>query len=111
MASSILGSASADGPATRVGVAHRLARQRGAMAGAAILAVLALLALGAPRLAARDPVRTAPREALQPPGARYLLGTDQFGRDVASRVLHGARLSLSVGLIAVEIGRASWRER
>jgi len=103
MASSILGSASADVPAARAGVARRLARQRGAMVGAAILAVLALMAVGAPRLATRDPIRTAPREALQPPGARYLLGTDQFGRDVASRVLHGARLSLTVGLIAVGI--------
>jgi len=103
MASSILGSASADVPAARAGVARRLARQRGAMVGAAILAVLALMAVGAPRLAARDPIRTAPREALQPPGARYLLGTDQFGRDVASRVLYGARLSLTVGLIAVGI--------
>jgi ABC-type dipeptide/oligopeptide/nickel transport system permease subunit len=103
MASSILGSASADVPAARAGVARRLARQRGAMVGAAILAVLALMAVGAPRLATRDPIRTAPREASQPPGARYLLGTDQFGRDVASRVLHGARLSLTVGLIAVGI--------
>src|SRR5580765_291424 len=103
MASSILGSASADAPAVRAGVARRLARQRGAMVGAVILAVLALVAVGAPRLASRDPIRTAPREALQPPGARYLLGTDQFGRDVASRVLHGARLSLTVGLIAVGI--------
>jgi peptide/nickel transport system permease protein len=103
MASSILESVSADVPAARTGVARRLARQRGAMVGAAILAVLALMAVGAPRLASRDPIRTAPREALQPPGARYLLGTDQFGRDVASRVLHGARLSLTVGLIAVGI--------
>jgi peptide/nickel transport system permease protein len=103
MASSILGSASAEVPAARAGVARRLARQRGAMVGAVILAVLALMAVGAPRLASRDPIRTAPREALQPPGARYLLGTDQFGRDVASRVLHGARLSLTVGLIAVGI--------
>ena len=103
MASSILESASAEAPPARAGVARRLARQRGAMVGAVILAVLALMAVGAPRLASRDPIRTAPREALQPPGARYLLGTDQFGRDVASRVLHGARLSLTVGLIAVGI--------
>ena len=101
MASSIRGSASADAPAERAGVARRLARQRGATVGAALLALLALIAVGAPGLTSRDPIRTAPREALQPPGARYLLGTDQFGRDVASRVLYGARLSLTVGLIAV----------
>ncbi|HYB44340.1 MAG TPA: ABC transporter permease [Candidatus Methylomirabilis sp.] len=82
---------------------RRLARQRGAMLGAAILAALVLMAVGAPRLAARDPIRTAPRDALLPPGAGHLLGTDQFGRDVASRVVHGARISLAVGLVAVAI--------
>src|SRR5215831_2503573 len=102
MASSTRGSASPEAPA-RAGVGRRLARQRGAMVGAAILAALALMAVGAPRLAARDPIRTAPREALQAPGGRHLFGTDQFGRDVASRVLYGARLSLTVGLVAVSI--------
>src|SRR5262249_24881541 len=43
---------------------------------------------------------------LQPPGATYWLGSDQLGRDVASRVLHGARISLTVGLIAVSIAVA-----
>jgi peptide/nickel transport system permease protein len=80
-----------------------LVRHRGALVGLAILATLAVLAVGAPWLSARDPIRTAPREALQPPGARFVLGSDQFGRDVASRVLHGARVSLLVGMISVSI--------
>jgi peptide/nickel transport system permease protein len=84
----------------------RLARQRGAAVGLVILGALAAMALGAPWLSPRDPIRTAPREALQPPGARFVLGSDQFGRDVASRVLHGARISLTVGLIAVSIALA-----
>jgi len=96
-------SASGDAASAGVGVARRLARQRGAVLGVAILAALALLAVGAPWWSPRDPIRTAPREALQPPGGRYLLGTDQFGRDVASRVLFGARISLTVGLVAVSI--------
>ena len=83
--------------------ASQLARQRGAMAGLVILGVLALMAVGAPWLSPRDPVKTAARDALQPPGARFALGSDQFGRDVASRVLHGARISLTVGLISVSI--------
>jgi peptide/nickel transport system permease protein len=87
----------------RASVGRRLARQRGAVVGLLILATLAGLALAAPWLSSRDPIRTAPRDALQPPGARYLLGSDQFGRDVASRVLHGARISLTVGLISVSI--------
>jgi peptide/nickel transport system permease protein len=87
----------------RVSLGRRLARQRGAVVGVLILATLTALALGAPWLSPRDPIRTAPRDALQPPGSRYLLGSDQFGRDVASRVLHGARISLTVGLISVSI--------
>ena len=80
-----------------------LVRHRGGLVGLAILATLAVLAVAAPWLSARDPIRTAPREALQPPGARFVLGSDQFGRDVASRVLHGARVSLLVGMISVSI--------
>jgi peptide/nickel transport system permease protein len=100
MPSPIRASASDDaGP----GVARRFARQRGAMLGAGILAVLTVLALGAPLWSPRDPIRTAAREALKPPGASHLFGTDQFGRDVASRVVYGARISLTVGLVAVSI--------
>ena len=83
-----------------------LGRHRGALIGLVILGGLALMALGAPWLSPRDPIRTAAREALQPPGPRFVLGSDQFGRDVASRVLHGARISLTVGLIAVSIAVA-----
>jgi peptide/nickel transport system permease protein len=82
---------------------RRLARQRGALVGFAILSGLVLLALGAPWLSPASPIKTAPREALEPPGSRYLLGSDQFGRDVASRVLYGARISLTVGVISVSI--------
>jgi len=88
---------------SRPGALRRLTRQRGAVVGLVILTVLASMAVAAPWLSPRDPIKTAPREALQAPGARFLLGSDQFGRDVASRALHGARLSLTVGLIAVAI--------
>jgi peptide/nickel transport system permease protein len=83
-----------------------LGRQRGAVVGLVILGSLALMALGAPWLSPRDPIKTAARDALQPPGPRFVLGSDQFGRDVASRVLHGARVSLTVGLISVSIAVA-----
>jgi len=91
------------GSDSRPGALRRLTRQRGAVVGMVILVVLALMALAAPWLSPRDPIKTAPREALQAPGTRFLLGSDQFGRDVASRALHGARLSLTVGLISVSI--------
>jgi peptide/nickel transport system permease protein len=82
---------------------RRLLRHRGALVGLIILGALALMAMGAPWLSPRDPIKTAPRTALQPPGTGYWLGSDQLGRDVASRVVHGARISLTVGLIAVTI--------
>ena len=86
--------------------AAALVRQRGALLGLLILAALGTMAVAAPWLAARDPIRTAAREALQPPGARFLLGSDQFGRDVGSRVVYGARVSLLVGVISVSIAVA-----
>ena len=89
--------------ATAPGAIRRIARHRGAVVGGAILLVLALAALTAPWLAPRDPIKTMPRDALKPPGGAYVLGSDNLGRDVASRALFGARLSLVVGLISVSI--------
>src|SRR5262249_41859013 len=43
------------------------------------------------------------KDAIQPPSARHFLGTDEIGRDIASRMVHGARVSLSVGFVAVSI--------
>jgi peptide/nickel transport system permease protein len=65
--------------------------------GALLLVALVLLALVAPWVAG-DPFRQAPVNRLRPPSARWWFGTDQFGRDVFSRTLYGARVSLLVGL-------------
>jgi len=71
---------------------------------AAILATLTLLALFAPALSQGvDPFAMSPDEVLQPPGAGHLLGTDDLGRDVFTRILYGARISLWVGFISVGI--------
>jgi peptide/nickel transport system permease protein len=83
--------------------AKGLLRHRGARVGLAILGLLILLALAAPWLSPRDPIRTAPREALRAPTRAFPLGSDQYGRDVLSRVLHGGRISLVVGLVSVGI--------
>jgi peptide/nickel transport system permease protein len=72
--------------------------------GGTLIAVLILAALGAPLLAPYDPVRVTTSSALQPPSLAHLLGTDDLGRDVFSRVVWGARISLSVGVISVSIG-------
>lgn len=68
------------------------------MAGLAVMATLTLVALAAPWLAPGDPYRGELARGLEAPSAAALLGTDAQGRDVLSRVLFGARLSLAVGL-------------
>lgn len=70
--------------------------------GAAItvLAVIALAAVAPDLISARDPLQTDVRAALQPPDAEHLFGTDQSGRDVFTRVVHGAGRSVGIGLLA-----------
>lgn len=78
-------------------VAFARAKPLGAI-GAVILTVMVVMAVFAPVLEPYNPIATSQREALQSPGAGHLLGTDQFGRDILSRVIRGARISLYVGL-------------
>jgi peptide/nickel transport system permease protein len=71
------------------------------------MALLALFLLGAmfgPRVAPRDPYEQNLAERLLPPGGEHLLGTDEFGRDVFSRLVHGTRISLFIGVVSVLIG-------
>ena len=72
--------------------------------GSASSRCFVLLAAFAPWLAPSDPLRQSLPDALQGPSRRFPLGTDEFGRCVLSRILHGARLSLVVGVIATAIG-------
>ena len=73
------------------------------VAGIIIIAVFALTALFAPLLAPHDPAAIDQDALLMPPSAEHPLGTDSLGRDIFSRILYGARISLSIGLIAVGI--------
>src|SRR6266571_4430904 len=74
---------------------------------AALLFVIVLTALFAPVLAPYDPLTTEPEIRLQAPSRAHLFGTDDIGRDVLSRIIYGARISLWVGLLAVGIGTAA----
>jgi peptide/nickel transport system permease protein len=82
---------------------RRLARNRGAAVGGLVFLLVVLLALAAPVLAPHDPVRLNVVESLEAPGARHWLGTDQFGRDVLSRIIYGSRVSVAMGIVAVAI--------
>jgi peptide/nickel transport system permease protein len=81
--------------------------RRKPLGAVSVLVILALVvtALFAPLLAPHDPIQTNPREKLLSPGeGGYLLGTDEFGRDVLSRIIYGARPSLTAGLLATMFG-------
>jgi peptide/nickel transport system permease protein len=79
------------------------ARNRLAMIGGAVVAILVTLAVLAPALAPWDPNKPDTRRILTAPSAQHWMGTDQLGRDVFSRVLYGARVSLAVGFVSVGI--------
>jgi ABC-type dipeptide/oligopeptide/nickel transport system permease subunit len=81
----------------------RVLGNRSARVGIAFLGLVTSLALLAPWLATHDPLAMAPREVLRPPSSAHYFGTDQFGRDVFSRVLFGGRNSLWLGVISVGI--------
>jgi len=75
-----------------------LRRHPTAMGGAIVLLIMVLIALAAPWLGTVDPLSVSPVRRLRPPGAAHWFGTDMLGRDVYSRVIYGARVSLTVGL-------------
>ena len=82
---------------------HRLCKNKLAMLGLAILVLLVLCAVFADLIAPYDYAKQDLMIARQGPGAEHLFGTDEYGRDIFSRVIYGSRISLTVGFIAVGI--------
>ncbi len=78
-------------------------RNRLAVGGLLMIGLIFFVAGTAPLLAPYDPGKTDVSLKLKPPSFQHLLGTDQLGRDVFSRMLYGSRISLSVGFVAVAI--------
>lgn len=68
--------------------------------GLILIAFLVTLAILAPVIATHDPATTSAEKWLQPPSSEHFFGTDRLGRDIFSRVLYGARVSLSVGMLS-----------
>jgi len=85
-------------------ITRQLRRNPVAMIGAVILVLEIIIALAAPLIAPFDPLDQNPRAALRPPSSEHWMGTDDTGRDLLSRVIFGARISLRVGIISVLIG-------
>ena len=73
------------------------------LAGLIIVLAVVLTAILAPLISPYDPIEQNMLQALQPPSAHHLLGTDPYGRDVLSRIIWGARVSLYVGLLSATI--------
>lgn len=86
--------------------ARQFLRNPMATAGFVVLAVLVLGAILAPWISPYEPTQIKLSAKLRPPSATYWFGTDHFGRDIFSRLLHGARVSLSVGLLVVSFAMA-----
>lgn len=84
-------------------VVRRLLRHRGAVAGLVVILLFFAAALLAPLLSPYDPLAQDLNRRLQGPSSAHLLGTDDFGRDILSRVMYGARISLTVGFMSVGI--------
>ena len=77
-----------------------------AMAGIAIITCLVLVAVFAPLLAPYSPIDISLDERLSPPSASHILGTDEMGRDILSRVIYGARISIRIAVTVVTVGGA-----
>jgi peptide/nickel transport system permease protein len=87
---------------TMLGVTwHRFSRHRMAVISMGLVALLAVLSAMAPWLSRYDPDKPQLSSQLQPPSGRHLLGTDDLGRDLLTRILFGGRISMSIGVMAM----------
>ncbi|MGM0421168.1 MAG: oligopeptide ABC transporter permease [Bacillota bacterium] len=82
---------------------RRFKKNKLGMMGLILLIIIALSAIFAPVLSPNDPFATNILQANQPPGGEFPLGTDRIGRCILSRMLYGARISMTVGLISMSI--------
>lgn len=77
-----------------------ISRNKSLTIGFLMVAIVVIMAIFAPLIAPHGYAEADLMDALQPPGGKHLFGTDQFGRDMLSRIIYGARLSLMIGIFA-----------
>jgi peptide/nickel transport system permease protein len=82
---------------------RRMRKSRTAIFGIIIIILFTLIAFLAPFISPYDPMEQNFIKSFKPPSAEHYLGTDEFGRDVFSRIIYGARISLQIGFVAVFI--------
>lgn len=83
---------------------HKFKRRKTALISGFFILLLVAIAVLAPQIAPYDPYETDYSKSMEPPSREHLAGTDVFGRDILSRIIFGARISLSVGLTSVLVG-------
>ena len=93
-------------PRRRSGVGRLVVRHPTIVVGGALLLVMLFIAVAAPYLGTIDPTALAPARRTRPPSAQFWFGTDMLGRDVYSRVMYGARVSLLVGFAVAALSSA-----
>jgi peptide/nickel transport system permease protein len=88
----------------KTGLRRFLRRQPVGALGGLVMALAVITAALATALSTDDPTRTDAAHTFQPPGPRHWLGTDHLGRDIYSRIIHGSRVSLAVGVTTSALG-------
>ncbi len=83
---------------------YEFRRNRFALVGSVFIIFIALMGILAPIVSTHDPYKQSLRKRMKPPTAEHFMGTDELGRDVYSRLVHGARVSLFVGIVGTTAG-------
>ena len=83
---------------------YEFRRNRFALAGSVFIIFIALMGILAPVVSSHDPYKQSLRKRMKPPSAEHFMGTDELGRDVYSRLVYGARVSLFVGIVGTTAG-------
>ncbi len=104
MAEVMIASSKPSGISRRKRFLAKVMRQPMGLIALAVLVLMVLLVVVGPSFLPHSPTRTSPLQTLQPPSASHWLGTDELGRDVFARIVHGGRVSLAVGLFSMLVG-------